>query len=177
MPDGGGVLRLAACRTGIPVGESWYAQGLANELKALGAESVVIAPEGFSNVAAGEYGIPQVRPEPPPGGERQPLLPPGKGWGYYVAEEGSGWQLDRSALRPGAWKGAAIGSAKFAAMMALSYLHAKAVARRRGAARLAFRSRPDRQSWLRSGADSRSHRMKRRIPFSQRFEWRRGAAR
>lgn len=177
----GGTLRLAACETGICTVGNPFAQTLANELKALGAESVVIAPEANVNIFGGMHGVPQIQPPTPPGGQKPPLLPPGKGWKYFTSEERPGWQIDRSGLKPGAWKGAAVGGAEFVAMIALSILHAKAVAKRtqQETAETGF-SKPgptgdllyDFGAWILDPTDEAG----RSIPFSQRFEmsaWRR----
>jgi hypothetical protein len=126
----GGSLRLAACKTGVcgPSGTA-YGQNLANELGALGAESVVIAPTASVSISGGETGLPQVLRPVPPGGEKS-LLPPGRGWEIFMAEEPSRWQFDKAVLRPGAWKGSAVGAAKTGAFILLSIIHARAVARR-----------------------------------------------
>ena len=126
----GGTPRLAACETGICAPGNSFAQNLANELKALGAESAVIAPTANVQIVGGKHGLPQMQPPTPPGGQKPPLLPPGEGWEYVVAEERLGWQVERSAFKPGAWKGSAGGAVKLGLMMGLSYLHGEAVAKR-----------------------------------------------
>jgi hypothetical protein len=122
----GGTVRLASCNTGVGGAQS-YAQQLANALSELGAESAVIAPEAEASVL---HGLPRVA-DNVMGPNGLPLAQPkAKGWEVFVAEDRPGWKVDRSALSPGAWKGAAIGSLKFAATIALSYVHAAAVTRR-----------------------------------------------
>lgn len=171
----GGTLRLAACKTGICAAGNSFAQTLANELKALSAESVVIAPKANVQIFGGIHGVPQIQPPTPPGGQKPPLLPPGEGWEYFMAEERPGWQIERSGLKPGAWKSATVGAAKFAAIMALSYLHGRAVAERtqQETAATGF-SEPgptgdflyDLGAWILDPTDEAG----RSIPFSQRFE-------
>src|SRR5947209_3114270 len=122
----GGTVRLASCNTGAGGAQS-YAQELANALSELGAESGVIAPEAEASVL---HGLPRVA-DSVMGPNGLPLAQPkAKGWQVFVGEDRPGWKVDRSAMNPAAWKGAAIGSLKFAATIALSYVHAAAVARR-----------------------------------------------
>lgn len=124
----GGTVRLVACNTGVG-GEASFAQRLANELAARGAYTVVAAPEGGVTVMGEQHGLPRVYTQPDAQNNRV-LQEPGKGWGYFAGEEPKGWQVDRQALRPGAWKGAGIGMAQNAAFIALGHLHAQAVAER-----------------------------------------------
>ena len=171
----GGTLRLAACETGICAPGNSFAQNLANELKALGAESAVIAPTANVQIVGGKHGLPQIQPPTPPGGQKPPLLPPGEGWEYVVAEERLGWQVERSAFKPGAWKGSAGGAVKLGLMMGLSYLHGEAVAKRveKETAETGF-SEPgptgslgyDLGAWILDPTDEAG----RSVPFSQRFE-------
>ena len=122
----GGTVRLASCNTGAGGAQS-YAQELANALSELGAESGVIAPEAEASVL---HGLPRVA-DNVMGPNGLPLAQPkAKGWQVFVGEDRPGWKVDRSAMNPAAWRGAAIGSLKFAATIALSYVHAAAVARR-----------------------------------------------
>jgi len=77
----GGTLRLAACQTGTSCLYNYtFGQELANELEAMGLDTVVIVPEGNVNVLQGAHGLPQVTG---PGGT---LQPPGQGWSYLLGE-------------------------------------------------------------------------------------------
>jgi hypothetical protein len=172
---------MAVCKTGLCAGGNPYAQQLANELAALGADSVVIAPQDQVRIIGEAHGLPQVQDPQQSTNGRRSFRPPGEGWDYFTAEERPGWQIDRSALKPGAWKGAAVGSAKFATLMAISYLHSKAVVERtrQEVDKTGF-SAPgptgdflyDLGAWILDPTDETG----RSIPFSQRFEmatWRR----
>jgi len=124
----GSVIRLVACDTGTMVGPPTYAQQLADELAKLGVETTVIAPKGTA-ASGGKAGIlPRVVP---PGarnivGNLQRL---GKGWGFFSAEVPLG-ERPLPWRHPGTVTGAGWAGGKMAAMMALSYLHSKAVAKR-----------------------------------------------
>jgi hypothetical protein len=167
----GGTVRLASCNTGAGGAQS-YGQQLANALSELGAESAVIAPQAE---AAMVHGIPRVA-DSVIGPNGHPLAQPkGQGWDVFVAEDRPGWQLDRSALNPGAWKGAALGSLKFAATIALSYIHSAAVQKRmhEEAARTGWADGGptgnrlyDLGAWLLDPTNEAA----RSMPFSQRFD-------
>jgi len=167
----GGTVRLVACNTGVG-GESSFAQTLANELAARGAHSVVVAPEGVVSTVSQHHGIPVVGQLDAQG---QPQFQePGKGWGYFTGKEPEGWHIDRQALRPGAWKGAAVGMAQNAAMIALGHLHAQAVVER-------VREQAATQGWADYGPTGDklydfgawlldpTNEASRSVPFSQRF--------
>lgn len=170
----GGTLRLAACQTGICAAGNSYAQSLANELFTRGAETVVIAPKGNTNIVAGSHGLPQVRSLATGGGKPQ-LLAPGKGWDYFTAEEPTGWQYNKGWLSPKGWRGPVTSGAKMGAMIALSIIHGKAVAERtRQETEATGFSAPgptgdlgyDLGAWFLDPTDEAS----RSIPFSERFE-------
>ncbi len=130
----GGTVRLVSCDTAVVGGPAPYGQQLANELAALGADSAVIAPKGGAYVEPGLGGLPRVLP---PGATPIPanLRRLGRGWGYFVPEVEAGaapppGEAALPFLHPGTWSGAGWGAAKMVALIALSYIHNRAVARR-----------------------------------------------
>ena len=130
----GGIVRLVACDTGVVAGPPTYAQQLANELAALGVESAVIAPKGKAVFPKSLGLLPRVLPPgatPIPANARKI----GKGWDYFVPKVPTGpapLEVEQPLpfLHPNTWTGAGWAMGKMAAMMALSYVHARAVAER-----------------------------------------------
>jgi RHS repeat-associated protein len=78
----GGTLRLVCCGTGIPnPGSLAFGETLAQELKSLGAPSVVIAPKGNASILHRVHGLPQVvKPQ------KNVFTKLGKGWAYFALD-------------------------------------------------------------------------------------------
>lgn len=163
----GGTLRLASCNTGANGGRA-YAQQLANELAALGKETVVLAPSMRVAVVSGLPRVESPVPHPVTGGPA--AQPKGQGWEAFAPEPASL-----------SWKATGVGIAKTGAAIGLSILHSHAVAER-------TRQEVQQKGWSDPGpTGSRlydfgawlldpTNEAGRAIPFSQRFEmstWRR----
>jgi hypothetical protein len=121
----GGTLRMAVCHTGV----GSFAQRLANHLAGLGAETVIIAPKGIATIGDGVHGLPQVLPRFR-AAKVYNLLKLRKGWRYVSPDVPEPGAPKLSPFHPNTWTGAGWATTKMAAMIALSYFHARAVAER-----------------------------------------------
>lgn len=169
----GGRLELVACGTGSGGSQS-YAQGLANELTSRGAPTTVVAPDGMPAILGDAHGLPQIVKGQDANGVWR-YKQPGEGWGSFVGKDEPGWHIDRSAARPGAWKGAAVGVAESAAFIGIGILHSHAVAER-------TRQEVERSGWSDPGPTGDKlydigawivdpgNEAGRSIPFQQRFD-------
>ena len=186
----GRIIRLIACSTGLACADlPIFGQRLTNALARHGVETAIIAPEGKPGFDEATGRTPRVLP---PGADKMTknVRDAGKGWRYFVAEVPTGpappdveGVLPR--FHPGTWSGAGMAGAQMALMLAASYFHAQAVARRAGEQRAETGFAPwgptgdtlyDIGAWLLDPGDEAG----RSIPLDERFDmpiWRRHVAR